>query len=118
MNETERDLHLEDPAKGWYVVTPAAPTPEEQAVIDANTPKPDSATPPTEEQMQALNTVFSALASRSRQPASPEDADVAQAVYGAHLIDGAELIHAVITLPNIRGIINCRIGGDHKQIRF
>ena len=118
MNETERDLHLEDPAKGWYVMTPATPTPEEQAILDANMPNPDSTTPPTPEQMGAVQNVFSALAARSRQQATSEDAAAAQAIYDSHIVEGAALIHAVITLPDGRGIINRRVGNDHQQIRF
>lgn len=50
--------------------------------------------------------------------ATPEDAAAAQAVYDQHCVEGANLISADITLPEGIGIINCRLNGEHKQIRF
>ena len=57
-----------------------------------------------------------------KQPAfiavAPEEAATAQALYDQHKIEGADLIAADITLPEGTGIINCRLNGEHKQIRF
>jgi DNA-binding response OmpR family regulator len=50
--------------------------------------------------------------------ANPEDAATAQALYDQHKIEGADLIAVDIMLPSGSGIINCRVNGDHKQIRF
>ena len=50
--------------------------------------------------------------------AEREDAAAAQAIYDQHKIEGADLIAADITLPEGTGIINCRLNGEHKQIRF
>ena len=50
--------------------------------------------------------------------ADSEDASAAQALYDSHKIQNATLIAADISLPDGRGIINCRIDGEHKQIRF
>jgi hypothetical protein len=50
--------------------------------------------------------------------ADPEDAAAAQALYDQHKIEGADLISADILLPEGTGIINCRLNGEHKQIRF
>jgi hypothetical protein len=54
----------------------------------------------------------------SIQDASPEDAASAQAIYNQYKIEGATLIAADISLPSGSGIINCRLNGEHKQIRF
>lgn len=50
--------------------------------------------------------------------ADSEDASAAQALYDSHKIENATLIAVDISLPDGRGIINCRIDGEHKQIRF
>jgi CheY-like chemotaxis protein len=50
--------------------------------------------------------------------AESEDAAAAQAIYDQHKIEGADLIAADILLPEGTGIINCRLNGEHKQIRF
>ena len=58
------------------------------------------------------------IANESVATASPEDAAAAQALYDQHKIVGADLIAADIALPEGTGIINCRVNGEHKQIRF
>lgn len=50
--------------------------------------------------------------------ANSEDASAAQALYDSNKIENAALIAADISLPHGNGIINCRIDGEHKQIRF
>jgi hypothetical protein len=50
--------------------------------------------------------------------ADSEDAGVAQALYDQNKIEGAELISVEVLLPSEIGIINCRLNGEHKQIRF
>lgn len=58
------------------------------------------------------------LKSESHKEPSAEDAAAAQALYDQHKIEGADLISADISLPEGTGIINCRVDGEHKQIRF
>jgi DNA-binding response OmpR family regulator len=83
----------------------------------------------TEEERELLETFSddrheerTALAERihseSLIAADTEDAAAAQALYDQHKIEGADLIAADITLPEGTGIINCRLNGEHKQIRF
>ena len=50
--------------------------------------------------------------------ANLEDAFVAQKLYDKHKIRETELISADIVLPDQTGIINCRKGQEHTQIRF
>lgn len=53
------------------------------------------------------------------QDIAPEEyAAQAQVIYDQYKIQDAELIDCHITLPDGYGIINCRINGEHKQIRF
>jgi hypothetical protein len=49
---------------------------------------------------------------------SQKEARQAQIIYNNNKLEGAELIEADITLPDGCGIINCRLNGEHKQIRF
>jgi hypothetical protein len=58
------------------------------------------------------------IATESHIAAAPEDAAAAQALYDAHKIEGADLVAADISLPGGTGIINCRLNGEHQQIRF
>ena len=50
--------------------------------------------------------------------ASPEDSDTANAIYSQHMIPNAEIISVEVFLPSQTGLINCRINGEHKQVRF
>ena len=58
------------------------------------------------------------ITAESLVAADPEDAATAQVIYEAHKIEDAQLIAVDILLPSRTGIINCRINGEHKQIRF
>jgi len=58
------------------------------------------------------------LLSRIRPPAKQDDAQAAQKLYERHKPDGSILIGCDIALPAGTGIINCRVDGEHKQIRF
>jgi hypothetical protein len=55
---------------------------------------------------------------RTLSPCTPEQAAACQARVDAHLPAGAELLHAVVTLPEGRGILACAVGGAQKQVRF
>ena len=72
-------------------------------------------TPDNREAKRALSDSISA---RSLTDASAEDSAAAQALYVANLPAGAVIIAADLTLPDGHGIINCRVAGEHKQIRF
>lgn len=76
----------------------------------------------TPDQMSELETAtderLGQIVNQLRQPPSAADAATAQAIYDQHKIEGATLISCDITLPAGTGIINCRVDGEHKQIRF
>ena len=83
-------------------------TNEEKTLLEERT------IPPSEVKKALLES----LRSRSQQPASEQDASTAQAIYDQHKINGSVLISVDIALPGGNGIINCRVNGEHKQIRF
>jgi hypothetical protein len=51
-------------------------------------------------------------------PATNSDADAAQSVIESHLPAGAKLVHAIVTLPEGRGILSCRLDDAQTQVRF
>ncbi len=77
---------------------------------------------PTPEQAAELKTATTArrteIMKSLRKPADAEDIAVALPIYDQHKIEGATLIACDIALPAGTGIINCRVDGEHKQIRF
>ena len=105
---SEKDFTIRDGR--WVQRTYAYPTPAQQQVLLSNDPAKGS----TDKQKAVMAEIQAAQFS----PASSVDQVTLQAVYDANLPAGAELIDVDITLPNVRGIINCRVGGDHQQIRF
>jgi hypothetical protein len=78
--------------------------------------------PPTQEQQAEMESAtaehLAQVTESLRQPAFAADEAAAQAIYDQHKIEGAALISCDITLPEGTGIINCRVDGEHKQIRF
>lgn len=72
----------------------------------------------SENNNEARQTLMEAVRSRSTSPADLDDAQTAQAIYDQHKIAGSNLIAADISLPGGNGIINCRVDGEHKQVRF
>jgi hypothetical protein len=70
------------------------------------------------ETLAARSALLERLREESVHDADPEDVVAAQAIYDQHKIDGADLIAVDIDLPSGTGIINCRVSGEHKQIRF
>lgn len=72
----------------------------------------------SEDKREEKNTLLNRIREESLVEATPEDAATAQAIYNQHKIDGSNLISVDIVLPGGTGIINCRVGEDHKQIRF
>lgn len=83
-------------------------TAEERAILE------DRAMPPSE----ANKTLIESIRNRSQQPASESDAATAQAIYNQHKLADAVLIAADVSLPSGNGIINCRVNGEHEQVRF
>jgi len=105
---SESDFTIRDGR--WVRRTYAYPSPTQQEVLLSR----DHTKPPTDKEKAVLEEIQAAQFSS----ASTEDQAVLQAVYDANFPAGAELIDVDITLPNVRGIINCRVGGEHQQIRF
>lgn len=91
----------------WMERSRPEPTPEERAALDS--PATTAA---------ARRAVTAAVVGRSRKPASPEDEAAAVSLYNGHFPVGATPIGADIFLPAGTGIINCRVRGEHRQIRF
>lgn len=58
------------------------------------------------------------IQARAEKPATDEDIIVLQSIYDANKIPNSKLISATIVLPSGNGIINCRVGTKHHQIRF
>ena len=81
--------------------------------------------PPTQAQIEILQNGTQeekvAVISQLNITPSNEDIDTANEVYALNKPqnDNYSLISCDITIDNgARGIINCRINGEHKQIRF
>ena len=72
----------------------------------------------TEDNREAKQILSESIQTRSYVDITTEEVNQAQAIYDANKIEGAVLIAADITLPDGHGIINCRINGEHKQVRF
>lgn len=78
-----------------------------------------------ESDREAQTTLMTRIKSEREQPASKTDAKIAQAKYEEikpTLEEGQtyQLIamDSSISEGNISGILNCRVNGEHKQIRF
>lgn len=92
----------------WVERVNANITPEERAVMSDSDPS----------KSESRKAVVAAVRARSTKPAEAADAASAQAIYDQHKIEGSALIAVDVSLPSGHGIINCRVGGEHKQIRF
>lgn len=92
----------------WKQILDPNVTPEEQAVLE-NT---------SSENFETIEELVANIRARSITDASAEDSAAAQTIYDQHKIEGAEFIDCHITLPDGYGLINCRVGDEHKQIRF
>jgi hypothetical protein len=67
---------------------------------------------------EARKILMTSIRNRSSVPASTEDVAIAQGIYDQHKIADSILIAVDIALPDGHGIINCRVNGEHKQVRF
>ena len=92
----------------WKQILDPNVTPEEQAILENSSP----------ENFETIEELVANIRARSITDASAEDSAAAQTIYDQHKIEGAEFIDCHITLPDGYGIINCRVGDEHKQIRF
>lgn len=99
----------------WVEVMPITLTQEQLELISST----------AESDREAQEALQSAIQAQSEVSASSEDASFAEAVYSANkpvLEDGDtyQFISVDMTLDTgvTRGIINCRVNGEHKQIRF
>lgn len=83
----------------------------------------------TDEELELLNSVnnnyseekenlINKIHNESFVPITIQEVNTVQEIYNKHKIDNAHLIDIYITLPDETGIINYRIGEEHKQIRF
>lgn len=72
----------------------------------------------SQESQEERNTLAERIRQQSFIPATLEEAAQAQSIYDNHRIEEAQLISVDISLPSGTGIINCRLNGEHKQIRF
>lgn len=77
------------------------------------------------EDVEAKKQLSQELKSKREKPADQEDVETAQAIYLKHkpelkAEDVFKLIAVNMTLFQGvgKGIINCRVNGEHKQIRF
>jgi hypothetical protein len=93
----------------WKQRTTPVLTPEEKALRSAA---------PTEENREAKRALNESIHARALIDVTTEEAATAQAIYDAAKIEGAVLIAADLSLPDGHGIINCRVNGEHKQVRF
>jgi hypothetical protein len=92
----------------WKQILNPNLTPEERAVLENTSP----------ENLAAIRELAENISARSVVAASAEDSAAAQTIYDQHKIEGAEFIDCHLTLPDGYGLINCRVGNEHKQIRF
>ena len=92
----------------WKQLLDPNVTPEEQAVLENTSP----------ENFETIEELVANIRARSITNASAEDSAATQTIYDQHKRQGAEFIDCHITLPDGYGLINCRVGDEHKQIRF
>lgn len=68
--------------------------------------------------LETITALQELIIERSFQPISSEEYLQVENIYNQNKIEDATLIDVNINLPKERGIINCRLSGEHKQIRF
>lgn len=68
--------------------------------------------------LELQKTTIQNIKNRSLQNATIEDINLAENLYNSHKIENSTLISVDIILPDGRGLINCRVNSEHKQIRF
>lgn len=99
----------------WTEIVFVELTPAEQFLLDSN----------EEMDVEAKEALNERIALDKQKPASAEDAKFAQDFYEEikpEVNEGEEYKFLAMSLfmenENKTGILNCRINGDHKQIRF
>lgn len=83
-------------------------TAEERAILENK----------SEDSAETRRTLMESIKDRSLVDVSAEEATTAQSIYDQNKIEDSDLISVDVTLPQGTGIINCRVNGEHKQIRF
>lgn len=101
-----KNLSLID--NNWIEIKNPNITQEEQNILEDE----------SENNQESRQNLLEAIRSRSFEVASTEDATIAQNIYNQYKIADSILIAADLTLPDGHGIINCRVNGEHKQVRF
>jgi hypothetical protein len=108
--------HIQSILEGtWIELLPVTLTQEQQTLLGSTNSEDDA----------AKTALLANIKSQREGVLATEDATIAQAVYLANKPelqagDTYQLIAVDMTLDNgaTRGIINCRVNGEHKQIRF
>ena len=108
--------HIQSTTEGTWIELIKATITEEQQTLIKSTDISDNA---------AKETLLLQIKSNSEVALASEDKVIAEAIYTANKPvleegDTYQLISVNMTLDEgaARGIINCRINGEHKQIRF
>jgi len=101
-------IHLTQINGDWKQITLPTLTDEQKNLLRDTNPDNDVARKYLRETLQ----------STCYTPAASADAISAQSIFDVNNIIGSALIAVNIILPNGNGVINCRVGGEHKQIRF
>lgn len=88
------------------LVDPNITNEEEEFLLNENLP--------LEDRLSLYNTIKI----RQYQEISEEERSIAENIYNQYSVPNSTLISVNIYLPEERGIINCRVNDEHKQIRF
>ena len=97
----------------WFSLVNYTPT-EEQALILKTLPT-------TEEEGILRAETLEAVQSASREVVTTEEAIELVALYNAHkpvLKEGETYVFIDMNVSKNNGLLNCRVNGEHKQIRF
>jgi hypothetical protein len=99
----------------WVELVPVQLTEEQKSLMMSR----------KEEDLEAKSELLLEVKSKREKPLSEEDSATAQSIYNSlkpelKETDEYQLISVDMTLTGGtgRGIINCRVNGEHKQIRF
>jgi hypothetical protein len=91
---------------------------KQQVAVDVTKEEEDILNSSNQENDEARFNIIKKIQNQSFVNPSDEDIATAQSIYDQHKINNSVLISANITIPEGFGIINCKINGEHKQIRF
>lgn len=97
----------------WFSLINYTPT-EEQVLILKTTPA-------TEEEVLLKNQTLDAVKLASREEVTTQEKDELVALYNTHkpvLKEGGAYVFIDMNVSGNNGLLNCRVNGEHKQIRF